>query len=95
MAAALAAVLGTGQTKHTSKRTDVSMAGLCREAIDRALADAQVGWDEVDAVVLGKAPDLFEGDQVDQNAFEPVRSSRRRSPPFSYTPTHFHGHILD
>jgi len=36
------------------------MAGLCREAIDRALADAQVDWDEVDAVVLGKAPDLFE-----------------------------------
>ncbi|MDT7599724.1 MAG: acetyl-CoA C-acetyltransferase, partial [Pseudonocardiales bacterium] len=59
--AELAAVLGTGQTKHTSKRTDVSMGGLCREAIDRALADAQVGWDEVDAVVLGKAPDLFEG----------------------------------
>jgi acetyl-CoA C-acetyltransferase len=59
--AQLAAVLGTGQTKHTSKRTDVSMAGLCREAVDRALADAQVGWDEVDAVVLGKAPDLFEG----------------------------------
>ncbi|MDT7600655.1 MAG: acetyl-CoA C-acetyltransferase, partial [Pseudonocardiales bacterium] len=59
--AQLAAVLGTGQTKHTSKRTDVSMGGLCREAIDRALADAQVGWDEVDAVVLGKAPDLFEG----------------------------------
>jgi acetyl-CoA C-acetyltransferase len=59
--AELAAVLGTGQTKHTSKRTDVSMGGLCREAIDRALADARVGWDEVDAVVLGKAPDLFEG----------------------------------
>src|SRR5882672_2271436 len=56
-----AAVLGAGQTKHTSKRTDVSMGGLCREAIDRALADAQVGWDEVDAVVAGKAPDLFEG----------------------------------
>jgi acetyl-CoA C-acetyltransferase len=61
MAAELAAVLGAGQTKHTSKRTDVSMGGLCREAIDRALADARVGWDEVDAVVLGKAPDLFEG----------------------------------
>jgi acetyl-CoA C-acetyltransferase len=56
-----AAVLGTGQTKHTAKRTDVSMGGLCREAIDRALADAGVTWDDIDAVVVGKAPDLFEG----------------------------------
>ncbi len=56
-----AAVLGVGQTHHTAKRHDVSMAGMCREAIDRAMADARVGWDEVDAVVVGKAPDLFEG----------------------------------
>jgi len=56
-----AAVLGTGQTHHKAKRQDVSMAGLCREAIDRAMRDAQVGWDEIDAVVIGKAPDLFEG----------------------------------
>jgi acetyl-CoA C-acetyltransferase len=56
-----AAVLGTGQTHHRSKRLDVSIAGLCREAADRALADAGVGIDEVDAVVVGKAPDLFEG----------------------------------
>jgi acetyl-CoA C-acetyltransferase len=56
-----AAVLGTGQTEHRSKRTDVSMAGLCREAIDRALADAGTDWAQIDAVVLGKAPDLFEG----------------------------------
>jgi acetyl-CoA C-acetyltransferase len=56
-----AAVLGTGQTHHRAKRQDVSMAGLCREAIDRALADAQVGWDDIDAVVVGKAPDFFEG----------------------------------
>ncbi|WAX57013.1 thiolase domain-containing protein [Jatrophihabitans cynanchi] len=56
-----AAVLGTGQTHHRAKRQDVSMAGLCREAIDRAMLDAKVGWDEIDAVVIGKAPDLFEG----------------------------------
>jgi acetyl-CoA C-acetyltransferase len=56
-----AAVLGTGQTHHRAKRTDVSMAGLCREAIDRAMLDANVGWDDIDAVVVGKAPDLFEG----------------------------------
>ncbi|GHF64668.1 acetyl-CoA C-acetyltransferase [Amycolatopsis bartoniae] len=57
----LAAVLGTGQTHHRAKRTDVSMPGLLREAIDRAMADAQVEWADIDAVVLGKAPDLFEG----------------------------------
>jgi acetyl-CoA C-acetyltransferase len=56
-----AAVLGTGQTHHRSKRTDVSMAGLCREAVDRALADAHLTADQIDAVVVGKAPDLFEG----------------------------------
>jgi acetyl-CoA C-acetyltransferase len=61
MAGRLAAVLGTGQTHHRAKRLDVSMAGLCREAVDRALADAELTLADIDAVVLGKAPDLFEG----------------------------------
>ena len=56
-----AAVLGVGQTRHRSRRTDVSIAGLCREAVDRALADAGLALADIDAVVLGKAPDLFEG----------------------------------
>src|SRR6187551_3891824 len=56
-----AAVIGVGQTHHRAKREDVSMAGLCREAIDRALEDAGMGLDEIDAIVVGKAPDLFEG----------------------------------
>ncbi len=56
-----AAVLGTGQTHHAAKRTDVSMAGLCREAADRALEDSGSTWEDIDAVVVGKAPDLFEG----------------------------------
>jgi acetyl-CoA C-acetyltransferase len=56
-----AAVLGTGQTHYRAKRQDVSMAGLLREAIDRAMADANVGWNDIDAVVVGKAPDFFEG----------------------------------
>ncbi|MDG3011500.1 thiolase domain-containing protein [Rhodococcus sp. D2-41] len=60
----LAAVLGTGQTKYVAKRHDVTMAGLCREAIDKAMADAQVGWDDIDAIVIGKAPDLFEGSMM-------------------------------
>jgi acetyl-CoA C-acetyltransferase len=56
-----AAVIGVGQTHHRAKREDLSMAGLCREAIDRALIDAGMTLDEVDAIVVGKAPDLFEG----------------------------------
>ena len=56
-----AAVLGTGQTRHVSKREDVSIAGLVREAAERALADAGLGWTDIDAVVIGKAPDMFEG----------------------------------
>jgi acetyl-CoA C-acetyltransferase len=56
-----AAVLGVGQTQHRSRRHDVSIAGLCREAVDRALADAGLGFADIEAVVVGKAPDLFEG----------------------------------
>jgi acetyl-CoA C-acetyltransferase len=56
-----AAVLGVGQTRHRSRRADVSIAGLCREAVDRALDDAGLTLAEIDAVVVGKAPDLFEG----------------------------------
>jgi acetyl-CoA C-acetyltransferase len=37
------------------------MPGLLREAIDRALADAELTFADIDAVVIGKAPDLFEG----------------------------------
>src|ERR1700721_1413311 len=61
MAPQLAAVLGTGQTKYVAKRQDVSMNGLVREAIDKALADSGSTMDDIDAVVVGKAPDFFEG----------------------------------
>jgi acetyl-CoA C-acetyltransferase len=37
------------------------MAGLVREAALRALEDADMTWKDIDAVVIGKAPDLFEG----------------------------------
>ncbi len=55
------AVVGIGQTKHAAKRDDVSMPGLVREAARRALDDAQLEWADIDAVVIGKAPDMFEG----------------------------------
>lgn len=55
------AVVGIGQTQHAAKRGEVSMTGLVREAALRALEDAGLGWKDVEAVVIGKAPDMFEG----------------------------------
>ncbi len=55
------AIVGIGQTKYDTKRIDVSLAGLVREAALRALADAGLTFRDIDAVVLGKAPDTFEG----------------------------------
>ena len=56
-----AAVIGIGQTDFDAKRVDVSQVGLIREAAQRALEDAQLSWSDIDAVVIGKAPDMFEG----------------------------------
>src|SRR5680860_1731115 len=55
------ASVGIGQTHHTAVRGDVSIAGLVREAAQRALDDAHMSWADIDAVVVGKAPDTFEG----------------------------------
>jgi acetyl-CoA C-acetyltransferase len=55
------AVVGIGQTHHAAARRDVTMAGLVREAVTRALDDAEVDQTDIDTVVLGKAPDILEG----------------------------------
>jgi acetyl-CoA C-acetyltransferase len=55
------AVVGIGQTHHAAARRDVTMGGLIREAADRALTDAQLGWGDIDAIVVGKGPDIMEG----------------------------------
>jgi acetyl-CoA C-acetyltransferase len=55
-----AAVVGIGQTKHQATVED-SIAGLVRQAARRALDDAELDWGDIDAVVIGKAPDFFEG----------------------------------
>lgn len=55
------AVIGTGQTHHRKRRDDVSIVGLVREAAERALEDAGCDWGDIDALVIGKAPDAFEG----------------------------------
>lgn len=55
------AVVGVGQTHHTSRRSDVNIAGLVREAVDLALKDAGLEHKDIDAVIIGKAPDMLEG----------------------------------
>ena len=61
MMAEQAAVVGIGQTKYKTRHDKVSIAGLVREAAAKALEDAGCDWDAIDAVILGKAPDMFEG----------------------------------
>jgi len=55
------AVVGVGQTHHTSRRADVNIAGLVREAVDAALRDAGLEHKDIEAVIIGKAPDMLEG----------------------------------
>ena len=65
--AELCGVVGIGQTKYDAKRIDVSMPGLLREATLRALEDAELTFADIDAVVIGKAPDMFEGVMLPEN----------------------------
>jgi acetyl-CoA C-acetyltransferase len=55
------AVIGIGQTKYARRRGDLSMDGLVREAALRALEDAELTFADLDAIVIGKAPDALEG----------------------------------
>lgn len=55
-----AAIIGTGQTNHTRKRSDVSQPELINEAVVRALADAELTPSDIDAVVISNM-ELFEG----------------------------------
>ena len=51
----------SGQTRHRAKRTDVSMAGLCREAVDRALPTPGSPSPTSTRSWSARRPDLFEG----------------------------------
>lgn len=59
--AKLAAVVGVGQTARYRSKVKASIAGLVREAAIKALEDAGCTWADIDAVIIGKAPDFFEG----------------------------------
>jgi acetyl-CoA C-acetyltransferase len=54
------AIVGVGQTNHTSKRKDVNGQELIGEAVRRALDDAQLSLKDIDAIVIGNM-DHFEG----------------------------------
>jgi acetyl-CoA C-acetyltransferase len=54
------AIVACGQTDHASRRLDVSLPELAREAIDRCLESRGLGLDDVDAVVMGNM-EMFEG----------------------------------
>ncbi len=54
------AVVGTGQTICKSSRKDVNGQELINEAVQRALEDANLTRDDIDAVVIGNM-DHFEG----------------------------------
>ena len=54
-------IVGVGQTNHARRRTDVSQAGLVREAVDRALADAKLTIEDIDSIVVASGPVLFGG----------------------------------
>ncbi len=60
MAREQAAVIGIGQTKY-KRRLPVTVDGLVRDAALKALADAELTFKDIDAVVIGKAPDALEG----------------------------------
>lgn len=53
------AIVGVGQTNHSRRRTDVSQAGLVREAVDRALKDANLEMGDIDSIVVATGPVLF------------------------------------
>lgn len=53
------AIVGTGQTDHSRRRTDVTQVGLAREAVVRALQDADLTMDDIDSVVVCTGPVLF------------------------------------
>lgn len=55
------AVIGIGQTKYMDRNLAVSHRGLIRDAANKALADANMTWQDIDCVVIGKAPDTIEG----------------------------------
>lgn len=73
-----AAIVGTGQTRHVSRREDVNVPEMVREAAVRALEDAGLAFRDVDAVVIGSAPEIFEGVNNPENWIGPAVGGARK-----------------
>jgi acetyl-CoA C-acetyltransferase len=54
-------IVGFGQTKHVTRREEVTFPELVKEGADRALTDADLGIADIDAVVFPLAPDALIG----------------------------------
>ena len=54
------AIVGVGQTYHTTKRNDVNLAEMVGEAVRAALADAQLSIKEIEAFIFSNM-EAFEG----------------------------------
>jgi len=55
------AVVGIGQTKYRRQAVEQSLETLVRDAAIKALDDAGMTFADIDAIVIGKAPDALEG----------------------------------
>lgn len=53
------AIIGAGQTHHARRRVDVDQVGLAREAVQRALDDANMTIADIDSVIVATGPVLF------------------------------------
>jgi len=54
------AIVGGGQTYHTTHRPDVNIPELCHESVKAALEDANLEPKDIDAVIMGNM-EFFEG----------------------------------
>ena len=57
----LAAVVGAGMTRFQTRRDDVDLSELLVEGAEAALRDANMEMSDIDAVILGMAPDALHG----------------------------------
>jgi acetyl-CoA C-acetyltransferase len=55
------AIVGTGQTQYKSKLRQYASPDMYFEAITKCLADAKLSVKDIDAVVFGLGPELFDG----------------------------------
>src|ERR1700681_51495 len=54
-------IIGIGQSAFKSRRDDASYPDLVREAVQLCLADAALGFDDIEAVVYSLSPDSMVG----------------------------------